>query len=132
PKTLSALLEAMAESQVTVDGVTRRLPDPFLVLATENPIEHEGTFPLPEAQLDRFFIQVTLGYPSADEELGVVLDQRRGHPLGRLGQVISLAEVRAVQRSVGEVVVDRVLPAWVGALVRAARVVEMVGLAAPV
>src|SRR3989442_8379209 len=71
PKTQSALLEAMAEGQVTVDGVTRKLPDPFLVLATENPIEHEGTFPLPEAQLDRFFMQVTLGYPAADDELRV-------------------------------------------------------------
>src|SRR6266545_6875695 len=78
PKTQSALLEAMAEQQVTVDGVTRQLPDPFLVLATENPIEHEGTFPLPEAQLDRFFVKTTLGYPSDEEEVEIVIAQRHG------------------------------------------------------
>ena len=72
PKTQSALLEAMAEQQVTIDGVTRTLPDPFLVLATENPIEQEGTFPLPEAQLDRFFLRTALGYPSEDDELAIV------------------------------------------------------------
>ena len=72
PKTQSALLEAMAERQVTVDGVTRALPDPFLVLATENPIEQEGTFPLPEAQLDRFFLKTELGYPTVDEEMAIV------------------------------------------------------------
>ena len=76
PKTQAALLEAMAERQVTVDGVTRALPDPFLVMATENPIEQEGTFPLPEAQLDRFFLKTELGYPSVDEEIGIVREQR--------------------------------------------------------
>src|SRR5215203_2099457 len=76
PKTQSALLEAMAEGQVTVDGVTRPLPVPFLLLATENPIEYEGTFPLPEAQLDRFFLKTALGYPSLDDELRIVLDQQ--------------------------------------------------------
>ena len=84
PKTQSALLEAMAERQVTVDGVTRELPDPFLLLATENPIEYEGTFPLPEAQLDRFFLRTALGYPGADEELTILEEQRYGHPLGDL------------------------------------------------
>ena len=83
PKTQSALLEAMAEGQVTVDGVTRPLPDPFLVLATENPIEQEGTFPLPEAQLDRFFLRTALGYPSADEELGIVDATARRPPARR-------------------------------------------------
>src|SRR5581483_111679 len=97
PKTQSALLEAMAEHQVTADGVTRRLPDPFLVLATENPIEHEGTFPLPEAQLDRFFLQITLGYPTAADEVRVVRDQRHGHPLSRLRPVATVEEVRALQ-----------------------------------
>src|SRR5204862_1989013 len=76
PKTQSALLEAMAEHQITVDGQTRVLPDPFLLLATENPIEYEGTFPLPEAQLDRFFLRTALGYPSVEEELRIVEDQR--------------------------------------------------------
>src|SRR5438045_7279119 len=84
PKTQSALLEAMAEQQVTVDGVTRRLPDPFLLLATENPIEYEGTFPLPEAQLDRFFLKTALGYPGLEDELRIVEEQRFGHPLKHL------------------------------------------------
>ena len=81
PKTQSALLEAMAERQVTVDGVTRELPYPFLVLATENPIEYEGTFPLPEAQLDRFFLRTALGYPGLEDELRILVDQRFAHPL---------------------------------------------------
>ena len=81
PKTQSALLEAMAERQVTVDGATRPIPRPFLLLATENPIEYEGTFPLPEAQLDRFFLQTSLGYPSLEDELLVIDDQRVEHPL---------------------------------------------------
>ena len=81
PKTQSALLEAMAEQQVTVDGETRVLPDPFLLLATENPIEYEGTFPLPEAQLDRFFLRTALGYPDAEDERRILDEQRHGHPL---------------------------------------------------
>src|SRR5207248_10379405 len=83
PKTQSALLEAMAEAQVTIDGATRELPQPFLLLATDNPIEHEGTFTLPEAQLDRFFLRTSLGYPEEETELLIMRDQRRGHPLGR-------------------------------------------------
>src|SRR5881398_3917316 len=81
PKTQSALLEAMAEQQVTVDGETRSLGDPFLLLATENPIEYEGTFPLPEAQLDRFFLKTALGYPGPDQERQILAEQRHGHPL---------------------------------------------------
>jgi MoxR-like ATPase len=84
PKTQSALLEAMAERQVTVDGVTRELTEPFLVMATQNPIEYEGTFPLPEAQLDRFFVRTTLGYPDAEDENRIVDEQLAGHPLARL------------------------------------------------
>ena len=87
PKTQSALLEAMAEQQVTVDGETRRLDDPFLVMATQNPIEYEGTFPLPEAQLDRFFVKTTLGYPDAEDEARIVEEQMGGHPLARLEPV---------------------------------------------
>ena len=83
PKTQSALLEAMAEQQVTVDGVTHALKDPFILLATENPIEQEGTFPLPEAQLDRFLMRTALGYPDADQELEIVEGQITGHPLDR-------------------------------------------------
>ena len=81
PRTQSALLEAMAERQITVDGESHPLPDPFLILATQNPLDHEGTFPLPEAQLDRFFLKTTLGYPDLDDELAIVQAQLHGHPL---------------------------------------------------
>src|SRR5437016_1969098 len=94
PKTQSALLDAMAEGQVTVDGETRPLPQPFLLLATDNPIEHEGTFPLPEAQLDRFLMRTSLGYPEEDSELQILRDQRRGHPLQRLAPVVELDDLR--------------------------------------
>src|SRR5262249_61104366 len=89
PKTQSALLEAMAERQVTVDGVSRALPDPFLLIATENPIEYEGTFPLPEAQPDRFFVRTSLAYPAAAEGSQIVREQRRTHPLEELKPVVS-------------------------------------------
>src|SRR5688500_1450605 len=94
PKTQSALLEAMAERQVTVDGVTRELPYPFLLLATENPIEYEGTFPLPEAQLDRFFLRTALGYPGMEDELRILEQQRFVHPLAGLRPVVALEDVQ--------------------------------------
>ena len=87
PKTQSALLEAMEERQVTVDGVTHRTPAPFMVMATQNPIEYEGTFPLPEAQLDRFLIRLELGYPSIQDERAIMERQRDGHPVVELEQV---------------------------------------------
>src|ERR671933_1130171 len=121
PKTQSALLEAMAEQQVTVDGVTRRLADPFLLLATENPIEYEGTFPLPEAQLDRFLLKTSLGYPAADEEVRIVVEQRYGHPLGKLGAVITLDDVRTLRHAAQEIYVDELLQRWIVDLVRATR-----------
>src|SRR3954464_4083131 len=96
PKAQSALLEGMAEHQVTVDGVTHPLPDPFFVIATENTIEQEGTFPLPEAQLDRFLIRTSLGYPTLDEELAIVEAQLHGHPLDDLAPVIDVGELTAV------------------------------------
>jgi MoxR-like ATPase len=99
PRTQSALLEAMAEQQVTVDGASRRLPEPFLVIATENPIEQEGTFPLPEAQLDRFALQTALGYPAEDEEVAIVLAQRHGHPLDELRAVVSVDEIPCIAAS---------------------------------
>ncbi len=111
PKTQSALLEAMAEQQVTVDGETRLLEDPFLVMATQNPIEYEGTFPLPEAQLDRFFVKTTLGYPDAEDEARIVEEQLGGHPLGRLQPVIGLEEIATLRRSVGEVFVHEAVGA---------------------
>src|SRR5579864_8472653 len=106
PKTQSALLEAMAERQVTVDGVTRVLPAPFLVLATENPIEFEGVFPLPEAQLDRFFLQARLGYPSAEDELLVIRDQRDGHPLDRLEPTLDVSDLERLQAAIDDVYLD--------------------------
>src|SRR6478752_6656440 len=97
PRSQAALLEAMQEGQVTIDGVTRPLPAPFLTLATQNPIEYEGTFPLPEAQLDRFLVKTALGYPDAEDEARIVEEQLGGHPLGRLHSVISLAEVATMR-----------------------------------
>jgi MoxR-like ATPase len=133
PKTQSALLEAMAERQVTVDGVTRPLTEPFLLLATENPVEYEGTFPLPEAQLDRFFVKTALGYPSMEDEFQVVLDQETGeHPLGRLQPVVSTAEISLLQDAVRAVYVDELLRRWVVELVRATREAEMCVLGASV
>jgi MoxR-like ATPase len=132
PKTQSALLEAMAERQVTIDGATHTLPEPFLLLATDNPIEHEGTFPLPEAQLDRFLLRTSLGYPEEETELLIVRDQRNGHPLGRLRPVIGLAELRNLQRAVEDVYVDDLLQRWIVKLVRATRALEIVDLSASV
>ena len=94
PKTQAALLEAMEERQVTVDGVTHILPKPFMVLATQNPIEYEGTFPLPEAQLDRFLLRLRLGYPSMADEIRVMDDQRLHHPLEALKPVVKLKEIQ--------------------------------------
>jgi MoxR-like ATPase len=132
PRTQSALLEAMAERQVTVDGGARRLPEPFLVLATENPIEQEGTFPLPEAQLDRFAVQTALGYPDEEEEIGIVRTQRHGHPLDALRPVVSVEEVLALRRAVEDVYVDELVLRWIVALVRATRRVDGVAAGASV
>jgi MoxR-like ATPase len=132
PKTQSALLEAMAEQQVTVDGETRLLPDPFLLLATENPIEHEGTFPLPEAQLDRFFVRTLLGYPGMDDELRIIDDQRDGHPLRLLEPVVTVAEVKQLQHAVGDVYVDPLVGRWIVELVRATRELPTVAIGASV
>jgi MoxR-like ATPase len=132
PKTQSSLLEAMAETQVTVDGVTRELPQPFLVLATQNPIELEGTFPLPEAQLDRFFLKTALGYPESDQELQIVRDQRHGHPLGDLGPVVSLADVEELHHASEEVYVDELIQRWVIDVVRGTRELDTVAIGASV
>jgi MoxR-like ATPase len=132
PKTQSALLEAMAEQQATIDGVTRALPDPFLVLATENPIEQEGTFPLPEAQLDRFFLRTALGYPGEDDELSIVEEQLREHPLRALRPVVTLQDVNALRLAVHEVYVDPVVRRWTIQLVRATRAADGVAIGASV
>ena len=132
PKTQSALLEAMAEHQVTVDGATRILPQPFLVMATENPIEYEGTFPLPEAQLDRFFLRTALGYPQADDELKILHEQRHGHPLGHLRAPSDLEEIEELRVAAQDVYVAPVIQRWIVDLVRATREVEDVSIGASV
>jgi MoxR-like ATPase len=106
PRTQSALLEAMAEARVTVDGVTRTLTPPFLVIATQNPIDHEGTFPLPEAQLDRFLMRFSLGYPTFDEEQRMLDMLRQKHPVDLLKAVVSADELRSCQLAVREVHID--------------------------
>lgn len=106
PRTQAALLEAMAESRVTVDGVTHTLKPPFLVMATQNPVDHEGTFPLPEAQLDRFLMKFSLGYPAFDDELKMLDLLQREHPLSQLEPVVSVDELLASQRAVRDVHVD--------------------------
>ncbi|MGZ4155353.1 MAG: AAA family ATPase [Actinomycetota bacterium] len=132
PRTQSALLEAMAERQVTVDGVTRPLPAPFLEIATENPIDLEGTFPLPEAQLDSFALRAALGSPSEDEEASIVVAQRHGHPIDEIKTVVDADELRALQAAVEDVYVDDLVLHWIVRLVRATRHVEGVAIGASV
>jgi len=123
PRTQSALLEAMQERQVSVDGVTRPLPQPFLVMATQNPIEYEGTFPLPEAQLDRFLMRISLGYPSPEDERQILLNLRREHPIYNLKGLPSRdgsspkAQMLALQRKVWEVYIDESLQEYIIRLV---------------
>ncbi len=121
PRTQSALLEAMGEYQVSVDGVTRALPRPFLVLATQNPIEYEGTFPLPEAQLDRFLMRINLGYPSFEEEQQILLNLQRVHPIETIDQVVDVEHLRAMQRSFWETTVDETVRGYIVRLVQATR-----------
>ncbi len=121
PKTQSALLEAMEEAQVTVDGVTHRLPEPFVVLATENPIEYEGTFPLPEAQLDRFLLRLSLGYPGRAGELEMLGRQHHGHPLATLTQVVGIDELIAAQIATREIHVDPAISEYIVSIVEATR-----------
>ncbi len=121
PRTQSAMLECMGEQQISLDGQTYPLPDPFLVLATQNPVEYEGTFPLPEAQLDRFFLRLQLGYPSHDEERRVLYDQREGHPIDDLDAVLEIDGLLELQRELGQVHVEESVADYVLSLVRALR-----------
>jgi MoxR-like ATPase len=121
PRTQSALLEAMQEQQVTVDGETRKLPRPFLVLATQNPIEYEGTFPLPEAQLDRFLMRLTLGYPNHTEEKAILQRLRREHPISSVAQVVDGAQILAFQKEIWNVHVDDTLENYIVSIVGATR-----------
>jgi len=130
PKTQSALLEAMEEHQVTVDGVTHVVPQPFMVMATQNPIEYEGTFPLPEAQLDRFLLRVHLGYPSHTDEVLIMDSQQKTHPIEDLQQVTEPAEIQGVQRAVREIYVDPLIKQYIVGIVDATRHHESVYLGA--
>ncbi len=121
PKTQAALLEAMEEHQITVDGKTYPLPEPFLVLATQNPIEYEGTFPLPEAQMDRFLLRISLGYPGTYYEVRMLTNQQLHHPIDDLDQVIEIAELLSAQEAVRRVTVTDEIKRYIVDLVETTR-----------
>ena len=121
PKTQSALLEAMEERQITVDGVTYSMEQPFLVLATQNPIEYEGTFPLPEAQLDRFMMRISLGYPGTDDETTMLDRQQHAHPVTRIEQVVSADELIDAQQRIKDVYINDLVKEYIVKLVNATR-----------
>ena len=121
PKTQSALLEAMEEGQVTVDGVSHRLPDPFMVMATQNPIEYEGTFPLPEAQLDRFMMKISLGYPKAADEINILDSHQHHHPLEDLAQIMTADELVHIQQQIRAIHVDPSIREYIVAISNATR-----------
>ena len=128
PKTQSALLESMDERQVTVEGVTHVLPRPFMVMATQNPIEYEGTFPLPEAQLDRFFLKISLGYPSLAEEESILSSQENTHPIELLEAVVSSDEIVKIQDAVKTIYVDELVRSYIVSIVHATRDNEDIAL----
>ncbi len=130
PKTQAALLEAMEERQVTVDGVTHILPKPFMVLATQNPIEYEGTFPLPEAQLDRFLLRLQLGYPSLADEIRVLDDQQLRHPIESLKPIVKVNELLAASKAIKQIHVSPVIKRYIVDLVTRTRKSEDVYLGA--
>ncbi|MBT3941217.1 MAG: MoxR family ATPase [Chloroflexi bacterium] len=121
PKTQSALLEAMAERQVTVEGVTHTLADPFMVMATQNPIEYEGTFPLPEAQLDRFFLRVQVGYPSSDQEIAILDSQIQAEPIDNLTSVANPGDIVQLQSAARDIYVHDLIKEYIVALTNATR-----------
>jgi MoxR-like ATPase len=122
PKTQSALLEAMEERQVTVDGVTHLLEPPFMVLATQNPIEYEGTFPLPEAQLDRFLLRIELGYPTKTDEIEILDRQQFTHPIDELEAVVDVDELLVAQKAIKEVYLDSRVKEYIVEIVRRTRI----------
>jgi MoxR-like ATPase len=122
PKTQSALLEAMEEKQLTIDGVSYPMDNPFMILATQNPIEYEGTFPLPEAQLDRFLMRIQLGYPTPAEEMTILSAQQYQHPIGNVQQVISLEDMLGAQEAIKQVYVAEEVKQYIINLVTASRV----------
>ena len=130
PKTQSALLEAMQERQVTVSGVTHPLPAPFLVLATQNPIEYEGTFPLPEAQLDRFLVKVNIGYPGLMEEVAVIENQQKNHPIESISAGTSGKEILAVQERIKDVYLADTIKRYIVEITQETRSADAVYLGA--
>ena len=130
PKTQSALLEAMAERHVTVEGVTHALPQPFMVLATQNPIEHHGTYPLPESQLDRFMLRLRIGYPGAADEKLILRDREHAEPLDDMQPVLSAADILELQDAVSAVTVDEAIVDYLMRIVAATRSSEMLDLGA--
>ncbi|MEA5566488.1 MoxR family ATPase [Anabaena sp. UHCC 0399] len=128
PRTQSALLEVMEEHQVTVDGVSRPVPQPFFVIATQNPIEYQGTFPLPEAQMDRFMLSLSLGYPSADEELEMLQNLQHGIKVDDLQSCITLAEIAKLRQFCSQVKVETSLQQYILELVRTTRQDEEISL----
>ncbi len=121
PKTQSALLEAMEETQITIDGATYRLPEPFMVMATQNPIEYEGTFPLPEAQLDRFMINIKLGYPKVSDEMNILDTHQFHHPLDDLEQIMAAEELIVIQKQIRSIHVDPSIREYIVAIANATR-----------
>ena len=128
PKTQSALLEAMAERQITAEGVTRQLPAPFIVLATQNPVEHHGTYPLPESQTDRFLLRLRMGYPAPADEKLILRERTHAQPLDAVRAVVTAAEVAELQGQVKQVRVDEALMDYLLAIVTATRNSEMLDL----
>lgn len=128
PKTQSALLEAMAERHVTVEGTTHQLPGPFIVVATQNPIEHHGTYPLPESQLDRFMLRLRIGYPDAEDEKQIIRDREHAEPLENLRPVMTGEDINELQQAVSEVAVDDALIDYLMRIVAATRDSEMLDL----
>ena len=121
PKLQSALLECMEEGQITVDGITHKMPSPFHVLATQNPLEYEGTFPLPETQLDRFLLRISLGYPSQSDEITIMESQQYLHPIEQLGPVIEADDILSLQKTVRKIYVDDLVKRYIALLVEATR-----------
>ena len=121
PKTQSAMLEAMEERQVTVEGITHPVPLPFMVMATQNPVEYEGTFPLPEAQLDRFLLTITLGYPTSDEELSIIEGQQLSHPIDSLQPVSNADEVIELQEAAKRIYVDDLIKRYIVTITKKTR-----------
>ncbi len=128
PKTQSSLLEVMQEQQITVDGYTHKMEDPFMVIATQNPIEYEGTFPLPEAQLDRFLLKISMGYPSLEEEIEMLVKQRNSFYLSEIQPILSIAEIKKARDEVDRVYMSRELQEYLISIIRGTRENEHIQL----